>query len=259
MLATHQFTHIRVEVASDGVARALLDRPERLNAVDHDLHRDLADLFAVADRDPEVAALLVTGAGRAFSVGGDLKMMESAGATAEGVLEMLADGRRVITSLLDCRKPIVTAVKGPAMGIGCQIALLADVCVAAESAGFSDGHAIAGVAAGDGGALIWPLLVGMAQSKRFLLTGETMSSDEAMRLGLIAERVSDDELMTTAENWAHRLAEGPREAIAQTKLILNQWLQLGRLISLDYGLAAESLNFLTEDAKQRIAHLRQRL
>lgn len=256
-LRAHEFTRIAVEWPSDGLALATLDRPERLNAVDHALHRELADLFRLVEIDPEVRALVITGRGSGFSVGGDLEMMEETAASSERVLDMLADGRRVITSLLDCRKPIVSAVNGMAMGLGCQVALLSDVTIAAERANFSDGHIRAGVAAGDGGALIWPLLVGMARAKRYLMTGDTLSAQEAVEIGLILEAVADEDLHARALEWGRRLADGPTEAIAFTKLVLNQWLRLGQLISLDFGLAGESLNLLTADARDRISALKE--
>jgi enoyl-CoA hydratase len=251
------FTSIAVETTSEGVVIARLNRPDRLNAVDHVMHRELAKLFHLTELDQEARALLLTGNGRGFSVGGDLEMMDETMASTGDVIALLSDGRRVITSLLDCRKPIVAAVNGVAMGIGCQIALLSDITIAGRRAKFSDGHMIAGIAAGDGGALVWPLLVGLAQAKRYLLTGDTLDAERALEIGLIAEVVDDDALEDVALAWARRLAAAPAEAIGFTKLVLNQWLRLGALIGLDFGLTGESLNLLSPEARQKVAELRQ--
>jgi enoyl-CoA hydratase len=143
------------------------------------------------------------------------------------------------------------------MGLGCQLALLADITVAGKRAAFSDGHMVAGIAAGDGGALIWPLLVGLAQSKRYLLTGDTLNAEHAQSIGLIAEVVDDDQLEPRALEWAERLVAAPSEAIGFTKLVLNQWLRLGALIGLDSGLAGESLGLLSPEARLRVAELRR--
>lgn len=252
------FETLALEVDEGGVALVHFDRPERLNAVDDRLHRELAELFRTIDLDREIRAAVLTGRGAGFSVGGDLAMMDERSRSAEAVLELMADGRRVIAALLDCSKPIVSAVNGIAMGVGCQVAVLSDVAIASHRARFSDGHMIAGVVAGDGAALVWPLLVGMARTKRYLLTGDAMTGAEAAELGLVLEAVDHDALLPTALDWARRLAGEPREAVRLTKLLLNQWLRLGQLISLDHGLAAESLTFLTADARARISGLRDR-
>jgi enoyl-CoA hydratase len=257
LLADHAFERLTVDFPTEGIAVARFDRPDRLNAVDHVMHREFATLFRVTELDASVRALVITGNGRAFSVGGDLAMMDETMASTENVLALLADGRRVITSLLDCRKPVIAAVNGVAMGIGCQLALLADITIAGRRAAFSDGHMVAGIAAGDGGALIWPMLVGMANAKRYLLTGDTLSAERAKEIGLVVEVVEDDELESSALAWAERLAAFPAEAVGFTKLALNQWLRVGQLIGLDFGLVGESLNMLSGDARRRVAELRE--
>jgi len=220
-----------------GVLIVTLNRPDALNATDERLHRELSEVFADIARDKETRAVILTGAGSAFCAGGDLKhglSMDRAQTDA-----MVEEGRKIITDLLEVPQPIIAAVNGYAMGLGATLALFSDIVIASEKAVFADTHVLAGYVAGDGGAAIWPWLVGVANAKEFLMTGERLTAAEARDIGLIRHVVAPDELMDTAMRKAEALASGPRMAIEGTKLTINRVLKQAVDASLDYGLQKE--------------------
>ena len=223
MLEQTNYSAIVIEKRGDGVALATLNRPERLNAVDGALHHELTTLPRDFDSDRDMRALVITGAGRAFCSGGDF----SPGSTPTGSRGITAaeEGRRVVDHLLECTKPIISAVNGYAMGLGATVALLADVVVAGRSAVFADTHVAMAIGAGDGGQLIWPLLVGVNKAKYFLMTGDRVGADEAERIGLVNFVVDDALLLDTALGIAARLAAGPTQAIAASKAGVNAWMR----------------------------------
>lgn len=224
MLDQAKYTSINIERLDGGVAVATLNRPERLNAVNGDLHHELTTLPRDFDGDEGVRALVITGAGRAFCSGGDF----SPGATPIGGSHGITageEGRRIVDHMLECSKPIISAVNGYAMGLGSTIALLADVVVAGRSAVFADTHVAMAIGAGDGGQLIWPLLVGVNKAKYFLMTGDRVGAEEAERIGLVNFVVDDEELMDKALGVATRLAAGPAQAIAASKAAVNAWMR----------------------------------
>ncbi|HXK21543.1 MAG TPA: enoyl-CoA hydratase-related protein [Myxococcota bacterium] len=251
MLEQKNYGTILIDKRPDGVAIATLNRPEKLNAVNGDLHHELGALTRDAEGDRDVRALLITGAGRAFCAGGDF----SPGALPIGShgTSAFEEGRRIVDHILECSKPIVSAVNGYAMGLGATVALLADVVVAARSAVFADTHVAMGIGAGDGGQLIWPLLVGVNRAKYYLMTGERVGAEEAERIGLVNFVVDDAELMTRALAIASRLAQGPSQAIAASKMAINHWMRSVSSTVLPHSLALEAACFGSADNREAVA------
>ena len=227
----------------DKVLTITLNRPERLNAVNEVMHQEIADVFGEVGRDPEVSAVVLTGAGRGFCSGGDVRAMnEGGGAIALqelplGVVSQSA--RRILHNMLWVEQPMICALNGVAAGLGATLALFCDVIYASDQARIGDTHVRAGLVAGDGGAVIWPLLVGLAKAKELLMTGDIIDAQEAERIGLINKVVPHDELMEIVMELAHRFASGPALAIRGTKHALNKklWNDLNQV--LDTGLAIE--------------------
>ena len=251
------FQHILFERREHGIVWLTLNRPEALNAADRRLHTELVEVWRTLDRDPAARVAVVTGAGRAFSAGGDLGLVENAYRNPEEIGRILDEARDLVYNILRCDKPIVSAINGAAVGAGLVVALLADVSIAAASARLADGHVRLGVAAGDHAAIVWPLLVGMAKAKYYLLTAEFIDGKEAERIGLVSLCVPDDELPARAQAVAVKLATGPRHAIRYTKRALNQWLlQAGPIF--DHSLALEMLGFFHEDMAEGVAALREK-
>lgn len=252
-----EFQHIVFERRAHNILWMRLNRPQVLNAANAQLHTELVEVWRTIDRDPSVHVAVVTGAGRAFSAGGDLQMVENAYRDFEEVTRILDEARDLVYNMLNCSKPIISAINGPAVGAGLVVALLADVSIAAESARLADGHVRMGVAAGDHAAIIWPLLVGMAKAKYYLMTSDFVSGKEAEQMGLVSLCVADDLLPEKAMSVATDLATGPRYAIKYTKRALNQWLlQAGPIF--DHSLALEMLGFFHEDMMAGVEGLRER-
>jgi len=257
VLEYSDFEHILFEKRDEGILWMTLNRPEVLNAADARLHTELVEVWQTIDRDPEVRVAVVTGAGRAFSAGGDLKLVENAHRNYEEIVRILDEARDLVYNILRCQTPLVSAINGPAVGAGLVVALLADISIAAESARLADGHVRMGVAAGDHAAIIWPLLCGMAKAKYYLMTSDFVSGREAERMGLVSLCVPDDELLDKAMAVAMDLATGPRHAIRFTKRALNQWLfQAGPIF--DHSLALEMLGFFSDDMMAGVEGLRRK-
>ncbi len=227
-----------------------LNRPEALNATDAVLHRELSRVFADIARDPEAHAIILTGRGRGFCAGGDLKWMSNI--TPEELDALFREARKIILDLLEVEQPIIAAVNGPATGLGATLALFCDIVIAADNARIGDTHVHAGVVAGDGGAVIWPWLVGAARAKEYLMTGELLSAAEAYRLGLVNHVTPAGELMDKAMAIATRLAAGPQRAIRGTKAAVNKVLRDAANLMLDTSLALERQCFATHDHKEAI-------
>jgi len=252
-----EFASIRFERDGD-VLRVVLDRPDDdLNAVDDRLHAELTALFPALRDEREARAVLLTGAGRGFSAGGDFDWFPDL--QQPGRLEDLRlDARRMIGDLLDVHLPIVCALNGHAMGLGATVALLCDVVFMAESARIGDPHVRVGIVAGDGGTVAWPLAVGPVRAKRYLLTGDPVPAVEAERLGLVNEVVPDDRLDETALAFAHRLAEGAPLAVQYTKQAVNALIKDALNTSFDQATALELLTFRSADHQEALAALRER-
>jgi enoyl-CoA hydratase len=255
--AWDDFQHLRFDRPAPGVLLITIDRPEVLNAANERLHRELSEVWAVADADETVAVSVITGAGRAFSAGGDLAMVERMTTDHDAVVEQWHDAKAVVESLLRSTKPVVSAINGVAVGAGLAVALLADVSVMAESARLSDGHVRLGVAAGDHAAILWPLLCGMAKAKYYLMTAEFVGGPEAERIGLVTRCVPDAEVLDEAIAIAVRLARGSRTAVQWTKRVLNEWMVANAPV-FGESLALEMLGFLGADAREGVQALRER-
>ena len=251
-----QYASLRIDRPADHVLGITISRG-KMNAMDFQLHHDLGHIWSLVDQDPEVNSVLITGEGRAFSAGGDFEMIENILADHDFRCKMWKDARIMVDSMLNCSKPIVSAINGAAAGGGLAVALLADVSVAAQSAKLVDGHTVLGVAADDHAVAIWPLLTSMAKAKYYLMTAEFVSGKEAERIGLVSLCVPRAELMDKAMAVANKLAAGSQQAIRLTKRSLNGWLQMARPI-FESSLAMEMLCFLGEDAKEGVASVREK-
>jgi enoyl-CoA hydratase len=216
------FPNLRFDRPADGVLRITLEGPN-LNAVDHAVHRELADVWLAVDRDPGTRVALLTGAGKALSAGGSFDLIDDMVADYAVRTRVLREARDIVLNTINCSKPIVSAIHGVAVGAGLVAALLADVSVAGRSARIIDGHTRLGIAAGDHAAICWPLLCGMAKAKYYLLTCETLSGEEAERIGLVSLCVDDDAVHDKALEVATTLAHGAQSALRWTKHTLNHW------------------------------------
>jgi enoyl-CoA hydratase len=240
--------HVLVE-QKEGVATVTLNRPDRLNAIDDEMHRVLDRLFVEMDDDPSIRSIVLTGAGRAFCSGGDVKHMHERHREPAKPREFAPTrhGRRLLCNMLECETPIIAALNGDAVGLGASIALLCDVIFASEVARIGDTHVRVGLVAGDGSAVIWSMLCGVARAKQYLMTGDLISAREAERIGLVNVVVTGEKVYEEAWKFAKRLADGPIQAIKWTKYSVNKLIKEQMHLTLDTSLALESLTFLTED------------
>jgi enoyl-CoA hydratase len=250
------FPSLTFERPAPGVLKIVLDGPN-LNAVGPDAHRELADVWIAVDRDPGVRVALLTGAGRAFSAGGSFDLIESTIVDYSARTRVLREARDLVRNVIECSKPIVSAIHGPAVGAGLVAGLLADVSIAARDARIVDGHTRLGVAAGDHAAVCWPLLCGMAKAKYYLLTCEALNGEEAERVGLVSLCVDPDDLQERALDVARRLADGAQDAIRLTKHTLNHWYRV-MLPAFDASLAYEFYGFSGPDAAEGLAAHREK-
>lgn len=251
------YQYILFERRDPGILWLTLNRPERLNAVNDRMHVEIGQVWKTIERDSSVRVVVVTGAGRGFSAGGDFQLIEDAYANYERIIELVDETRDLVYNIIHFSKPVVSAINGPAVGAGLVVGLLADISIAGESATLGDGHVRLGVAAGDHAAIIWPLLIGMAKAKYYLMLGELIDAPEAERIGLISQCVPDDELLDRAMVVATKLANGPRHALKFTKRTLNQWLlQAGPIF--DHSVAVEMLGFFSEDVMAGVESFRKK-
>ncbi len=251
------FQSLKFDRPAERVLRIRLHNPGKLNAVDARMHKELADVWRVVDTDPETSAVILTGTGEAFSAGGDFEVLESLTKDQDTRLTVWKEARDIVYNVINCSKPVISAIRGPAVGAGLAAALVADISVASKTARFIDGHTRLGVAAGDHAAIVWPLLVGMAKAKYYLLTCEPLGGEEAERIGLVSLCVEDDALDDRALDIATKLARGAPTAIRFTKYALNNWLRLAGP-SFDASLALEFLGFCGDEVREGIASLREK-
>ncbi|MCH8225824.1 MAG: enoyl-CoA hydratase/isomerase family protein [Chloroflexi bacterium] len=251
------YEHLLVE-NKDGVALVTMNRPEVLNATNFRLHNELSRIWLDLGADPEVRAIVITGAGTAFSAGGDFEMIEQSIGNAEAVASTMQEAGDIVHNMINLDKPVISAINGVAVGAGLAVALLADISIASEDARITDGHIRLGVAAGDHATVIWPLLCGMAKAKYYLLTCDFLDGREAERIGLVSKAVPADQLMSTAMDVANKLAAGPQQAIRGTKRALNQWLRQAAINSFDYSLALEMMGFFGADIREGLSALQEK-
>ncbi|KUE86335.1 enoyl-CoA hydratase [Cupriavidus necator] len=234
------------------VLEITLNRPEQLNAVNGGLHAELARVFVDANNDPESEVIVLTGAGRAFSAGGDLEAVKTAFDDPAVFRVTAREGKQIVFAQLDCEKPIIAKVNGPAIGLGCSIALFCDVIFAADTARFADPHVNVGLVAGDGGAIIWPQLIGYARAKEYLLTGDPITATDAARIGLVNHAVPAAELDARVDQFADRLANGATNAIRWTKVATNIGLKQLAHSVMDACMGYEWLASKTDDHREAI-------
>lgn len=252
-----RFSRLLIDRPHPRVLRVVMNRPDKLNAADGEMHSDLTEIWRVIDADTSVNAVLLTGAGKAFSAGGDLDLVDRMMTDFDTRMRVWKEARDMVYNLINCSKPVVSAINGPAVGAGLALALLADVSIAARSARLIDGHTKLGVAAGDHAAIVWPLLCGMAKAKYHLLLCEAVTGAEAERIGLVSLAVPDEDLQARAMDIAVRLAEGAPNAIRSTKYALNNWLRMAGPI-FETSLGMEFLGFGGREAPEGAAALREK-
>ena len=229
----------------------------KLSTADHRMHRELSTIWSDLDQDPDVRVAVIRGEGKGFSAGGDLNLVEDMARDFNVRSRVWREARDLVYNVINCSKPIVSAMHGPAVGAGLVAGLLADISIAAKSARIIDGHTRLGVAAGDHAAIVWPLLCGMAKAKYYLLLCDPVSGEEAERIGLVSLAVDEADLVPKAFEIAQRLANGSPTALRWTKYALNNWLRLAGP-SFDASLALEFMGFAGPDVKEGIASLRER-
>jgi enoyl-CoA hydratase len=242
-----------VRVEADGPVRIIrLSRPEQLNAINEELHFGLTKLFPQlsADRDARVA--VITGVGRAFSAGGDFDLLDRMAKDRELRADVIAEGRELVLNMLRCRVPVVAAVNGPAVGLGCSVIALSDVVYMAESAYLSDPHVTVGLVAADGGPLTWPLHTSLLLAKEYAFTGDRISAPRAAEIGLANHVCPDGEVLSAALAAAHKIAALPRQAVEATKRVLNLHAERAVLATIDFAMAAETESFDTPDLRANV-------
>jgi enoyl-CoA hydratase len=241
------------------VLRVTLNRPDELNAINRQLHRELSTIFADAQRDDEVDVIVLTGAGGAFSAGGDWNWMrELITDPTMAMHSILPEGKRIICTILDCEKPIICRLNGDAIGHGCTISLFCDFVIAVDTARLADPHTKVGLVTGDGSAVIWPHLVGYARAKRYLLTGDYIGAKEAAAIGLITQAVPAEELDATVDALVKRMARSATRAVGWSKAVINSNLRVALAASIDGSLAYEALSSETADHKAAVEALLDR-
>src|SRR5262245_25001415 len=251
------YQHLLIE-KKDGIALLTINRPGRLSSTNFRLHTELSRVWLRLAEDAEVGVAGITVAGRAFSAAGAFEVGEKSMGNLDVVSRTMKEARDIVHNMINCDKPIISAINGVAVGAGLAVALLADISIASETARFTDGHTRLGVAAGDHAAVIWPLLVGMAKAKYYLLTCDMLDAKEAERIGLVSMVVPPDQLMPKAMEVARKLATGAQQAIRWTKHSLNQWLRAAAHTSFDYSLALEMLGFFGADIHEGLTALQER-
>ena len=240
-----------------GILLMTINRPEALNATDAQLHNGLSRVWLDIDADPDTRVVVVTGAGRAFSAGGDLEWIGTMVQNYEGMKQAFREAGDIVYRMTQCSKIIISAINGVAVGAGLAVALMADISIMAEEARITDGHVRMGVAAGDHANIIWPLLCGLAKAKYYLLTAEFIDGKTADRIGLVSKSVPREELMEEAMRVALIIAKGPVDATQWTKRAMNLWV-MQAAPAFDASLAFEMLNFMGPDAAEGVSALREK-
>jgi len=242
-----------LKVDSDGPVTVLtINNPDMRNAFVDDLHDALQEIWMHLSADHSVRAVVLTGEGRAFSAGGDIPGFIRSYEDPDHRRFSLRQARRLMDAMAEFPKPVVAAVNGPAVGLGCSVAVSCDIVLIAESTYMSDTHVSIGLVCGDGGAVAWPLMMSLLKAKEYLLTGERIPAAEAVAIGLANRVVPDDRLMPEALALAHKLAAQPAQAVQETKRALNLHLQAAIALVAPFALSAEAESFATDDVRQTI-------
>jgi enoyl-CoA hydratase len=252
-----KYTRLKIEMPEPHILKVTMNRPAQLNAADAEMHRELVTIWNDIDGDADVSAVILTGAGTAFSAGGDLALVERMTDDFTTRATVWKEARDLVYNVINCSKPIISAIRGPAVGAGLVAGLLADISIASRTAKILDGHTRLGVAAGDHAAIIWPLLCGMAKAKYYLMLCEPLSGEEAERIGLVSKVVDDEQLEEESMAVARKLARGAPSAVRWTKYALNNWLRSAGP-TFDASLALEMLGFTGPEVKEGLASFREK-
>ncbi|MCF6386159.1 enoyl-CoA hydratase/isomerase family protein [Mycobacterium sp. MBM] len=245
-----------IQVEADGPLRIItLNRPDELNAVNDDLHVGLARIWNRLSLDPTARVAVITGAGKAFSAGGDFNYIKELSEDVDLRTKTIIDGREIVMGMVRCRIPVLAAVNGPAVGLGCSVVALSDVVYMGEKAFLADPHVQLGLVAADGGPLVWPMQMSILAAKEYALTGARIPAQKAVELGLANHVVADP--LGEAVAAAKKILELPQKAVESTKRILNMQLERQVQITLDYATTAEELTFGTPELKANVARLLQ--
>jgi len=251
------YTSLKIDYPSKRILRLTFDRPETYNSVDAQTHTQLTHIWRDINDDPDISAVIVTGAGKAFSAGGDFELIKSILDNPSARMATWKEAKDLVYNVINCNKPIISAINGVAVGAGLVVGILADISICGKSARIVDGHTRLGVAAGDHAAIVWPLLCGMAKAKYYLMLCESVTGEEAERIGLVSLVVDEDALVAKAFEVAGRLAAGSQTAIRWTKYALNNWLRMAGP-AFDTSLALEFMGFAGPDVHEGVASLRQK-
>jgi len=250
-----KYRYLEVTVR-DEIALIAFNRPDKMNACGREDHTEMSTILRDINADDDVRVAVVTGKGRAFSVGGDLDVLEEMNQSPATALGLMREAREIVQSHINCDKPVVCALNGAAMGSGAVFALLCDFIIMERHALVADGHIRAALTAGDGGTMIWPLAMGLTRAKKYLLTGDSITAEDAERFGLVTEIAEQGESLARAMEIARRLADGPQFAIRTTKVACNQWLKFAQISTSDYSLALEFLSGVHDDVRVAVEDLR---
>jgi enoyl-CoA hydratase/carnithine racemase len=248
---------MRVDAAGP-VRIVRLCRPEQLNAVNDDVHLALARVWPQLSADADARVAVITGEGRAFSAGGDFDLLDRMAKDRDLRRRTIAEGRDIVVNMLRCRIPVIAAVNGPAVGLGCSVVALCDVVYMAESAYLSDPHVAVGLVAADGGPLTWPLHTSLLLAKEFAFTGDRITAQRAAAIGLANHVVPDNEVVEQAVARAHKIAALPQQAVEATKRVLNLHAERAVLATIDFAMTAELESFDTDDLRTNVDRFRGR-
>jgi enoyl-CoA hydratase/carnithine racemase len=248
-----------IRVEADGPVRIVtLSRPGQLNAINDELHLGLTRLFPQLDADPEVRVAVVTGEGKAFSAGGDFDLLDRMANDRALRKDVIAEGRELVLNMIRCRVPVVAAVNGPAVGLGCSVIALSDVVYMAESSYLADPHVAVGLVAADGGPLTWPLHTSLLLAKEYAFTGERITAERAAQIGLANHVCPDGEVLDAAVTAAKKIAALPQQAVEATKRVLNLHLERAVLATIDFAMASETASFDTDDLRANVDRFLER-
>src|SRR5271156_4965743 len=252
-----EYQHLVFERKGDGILLITINRPEVLNATNSRLHWELSRVWLDIAEDDETNIIVITGAGRAFSAGGDLEMIQQMASGAANVSKAWKEAGDIVYNMINLDKPIISAINGVAVGAGLAVAFMADISIASEAMRITDGHLRLGVAAGDHAVILWPLLCGLAKAKYYLITADFIDGKEAERIGLVSLCVPADKLMDKAFEVARKVARGPQQAARLTKRALNNWVKTFGP-HFDASLAFEMLGFFSADVAEGVAAVKEK-